>query len=466
MTSSIKELQSDKLSTKFEITIAPEAVTKAIDQKLAEIAKTVKMDGFRPGKVPLSVVRKRYAESVRGEAMENAINTAVRGLINDKKLKPAMQPEINVEKFDDDNVLVFTMDVTHMPDIKLPDLAKLSVEKPVSPVTDDEINQALERIAGANKSTEAMKTKREIKDGDIARISYDGSVDGERKPGMQSDEHDLEIGSGSFIPGFEEQVIGMKPGDSKAITVTFPEDYFSKDIAGKEAKFEVEVKELRKTVEAKIDDDLAKSLGMESLDKLKEAISQQVQREHDQMSNMRLRRNLLDALDDAVKFDVPARMVELEQKMIWQEHLRDLQQRGLDTAEAEADESTKAEFNEIAERRVRLGLVMSQVGEQEGVNVSAQDLDRRITLEAYSYPGQEQQVIEYYQKNPRAVEALRAPIFEDKVVKLLTEKVQIKDIKVDLETLTADPDEEAEADRAKKAKKPAAKKKTAKKKSA
>lgn len=440
MAMKVTEKKKTGLSVEFNVVVPSDIVQKHIDTRLQEMGKTAKIPGFRPGKIPANVLKQRYGDHARAESLERVVNSSVMEVIKDKALKPAMQPKVEIVRFDDNNELEFSMAVEQMPEFKVADLKKIKVQKLVKKVDDKEIDDALGRIAETNKNSEVVKDKRATKKGDIVKIDFDGSVDGVKKPGMKGDDFELELGSKSFIDTFEDQLTGKNAGDHVTVNVTFPKEYGATDLAGKEAVFEVDIKEIRKAVKPKIDDEFAKNIGFDSLAKLKENVKTQIAREYEQFTRMKVKRELLDALDSANKFEVPAGMVEEEYKQIWQQHINDIKQRKLDVAAAEKDKDTQKEFREIAERRVRLGLVLSQVGNENNVEVKREELSQAIMREASRYPGQQQQVFEYYQKNPQAVEMLRAPIFEEKVVDFILGEANVTEKEVDLDTLIADPD--------------------------
>lgn len=465
----VKQTKSDGLSVELKVTVPAKDIEAQIDERLKELGKTVKISGFRPGKVPMTLLKQRYGQSVRGEALEKAVNQSSAKAMQKEKIRPAMQPKIEITKFEDDNTLEYTLQVEKIPEFEPCDFKKITVEKPVADVEKKAIDEALDRIAEGHKSSEVIKEKRATKKGDTILMSFDGSVDGERKPGMKSDEHELELGSNAFIPGFEDQLIGKKAGEKVEVKVTFPDEYHAKDLAGKEAIFDCEIKELRKSVPAKLDDELAKKLGMEDIAKVKDAIKDKIAEEYNKFSKARVKRSLLDELDKANRFEVPKGMVDAEFNQIWNQHIGDIKQRGLDVDKAEKDKDTKEEFQEIAERRVRLGLLLSEIGQKNKIQILPEELNRAVMQQAYNYPGQEQEIIKYFQTNPQALDSIRAPLYEDKVVDFILEQVKIKENKVSVDELTADIDEEKETERKKKAapkKKAAAKKKAPTKKKA
>ncbi len=449
----IEELKSDdKLTSKFKITVPANDIQARIEQRLQSLAKDVKIDGFRPGKVPMQVLQKRFGDRVRGEVLQDAVNDTSSKVLIDKKIKPAQQPHIEVKDFKDDT-LTYEMSVLRIPDFDIAPFNKLKIEKPVTEASEKDVTDALERIAESNKATESITAKRAIKKGDFVVIDFDGSVDGEKKPGMKADDYELEIGSNTFIDNFEDQLTGKKIGDEADIKVKFPENYHAGELANKDAVFAIKVKDIKKAVTPKVDDALAEKLGIGTLEELKTNIKERIQQEYDSVSQARVKRNVLDALDEANKFETPHQMVDQEYQSIWTSHLEDIEKRGLDKAKAEKDKETQKEFKEIAERRVRLGILLAEVGDRENVEITPEELNNAVQREAARYPGQEQEFFDYLRSNRQALQAVQAPLYEDKVIELILSQADIKEKKVDSDTLTADPDEAKEEKRIKKASK-------------
>lgn len=446
----IKNEKIDGLTATYDVVIAPEAVAKALEDRLQALTKTVKIAGFRPGKVPLNVIKQRYGDAVRGEAMEKAVETAITQLLKEKDIRPAMRPQVSVSKFDDDNTIEFNMIVEQSPKIEIGDLSAINVTKLVAPVETTEINSFLERLANSRTTTETVTEARAAKLGDVTRINFAGTVNGEALPGMASENFDLELGSNSFVPGFEDQLVGLKAGDKKDINVTFPADYGHPQLAGQPTIFAVEILELREKVKAELNDELAKKFGFDDLKAWQDKARGALEMNHDRMSQTRMKRALLDALDAAYKFDVPAGVVEAEYNQIWHYHIEDVKERGLDVADAEKDEATKAEFRTIAQRRVRLGMLLAEIGRGQNVQVTAAEINRAIMQQAQQYPGQEQRIMKYYKQNPEAVNQVTAPLFEEKVVDYILGQVKVTEQQVTLAELERDPDAEAEEARAKK----------------
>ena len=456
----VKELKSEGLSHELEITIPANDIDERLDVKLQEVGKTVRIPGFRPGKVPLKMLKDRYGKAILGEVLEAAVNETSAEAMEKQKLKPAMQPKIEVKSkdFGEGNDLVYTMAVDVLPEFKVADFKKAKLTKPVAKPTDKDIKEALEKIAGNNVATKKISGDRKTKDGDTVLIDFDGRTadDDVHHDGMKAEGHKLKLGSGMFIPGFEEQLVGKKAGDKVEVKVAFPEAYQATELAGRDAIFDVTIHEIHEDTEAEINDEFAAQLGMENVDALKKAVGEQLEKEFDGQSRMALKKDLLDFLDDAHDFEIPAGMLEMENQNILDQIKLDRQRHGEDEEITKAEEK---EFKEIAERRVRLGLVLSEVGNAQNITVSDPELQQAVIREAQRFPGQEKDVFDYYSKNRNAVESLRAPLFEDKVVDYILELADVteKEVKPDeLMAILEDDDEKPK-------KKPATKKSSAKK---
>ena len=455
----IKEIKSEGLTHELEITIPANDIDKRVDVKLQEYGKTIKLPGFRPGKVPQDMLKKRYGKAIMGEILEAAVNETSQKALNDKKIKPAMQPKIEVKSFDDGKDLVYTVSVEAMPDFKIADFKGLKLTKLTAEPAAKDVDEALERIAANNESTVEVTTKRGAKEGDTIVIDFDGRTadDDVHHDGMKAEGHHLKLGSGQFIPGFEDQLIGAKVGDKKDVKVAFPENYGAEDLAGRDAVFAVEVHQLREPGEAKIDDDFAKQLGMDDVAALKDAVKEQMQKEIDQQARMVLKKELLDELDKANKFDVPPGMLDLEYENIIKQVEMERQR---NEEETELTAAEKKEYKEISERRVRLGLILAKIGEDQKITVADPELHKAVITEAQKFPGQEKEVFDYYGKNPQALESLRAPLFEEKVVDYILELADVKEKSVSQDELAKALEDEMEAKPKKKA---ASKKSSAKK---
>ncbi len=437
----IKEIESEGLSRTYAVTVPKEELSDKLDAKIKEMQPQVSLKGFRPGKVPVSHIRKMFGPSIMKDVVEDVVNETSQQAINDNNIRPAGQPKIDLRANGEEVTkgkadLEYQLTVEMIPEFEPVDPASLKFTRLTSEITDEVVDErAAELIKGQKTYKKKAKTAKAKAD-DAVLINFVGRVDGEAFEGGAMDEHELVLGSGAFIPGFEDQLIGAKAGDKVDVTVTFPENYQADHLAGKEAVFETEVLEVRGAKDAELDDDLAKKFGMESLDALKKAIREQVENEYEFQSRMKLKRAILDDLDGKHEFDLPPGMVEAEFSSIWQQVQAEKEAGNLDEDDAKkSDEELEADYRRIAERRVRLGLVLAEIGQKADVTISNEELQQAMIAEARRYPGQEQQVLEFYQKNPQAIAQLRAPIYEEKVVDLIIDKAEITDEAVDKDTL-------------------------------
>jgi len=461
----VTETHSEGLKREFTVVVPAADLESAVDSRLQEISQTVEMKGFRPGKVPMSIVRQKYRPSILGEVLEQTIQESARKAIEEKSLRPAMQPKIEIKDFADDKDLEFTMDVELMPEFEIGDLSELKLTRMTAEITDQTIEDAMARIAEAEKRFEKVEEDRGAVSGDALLIDFVGEIDGVTSDGATGNDFELELGSNSFIPGFEEQLIGSKAGDKKEVKLNFPEDYPHPDSAGKEAKFDVTIKELRARAESAIDDLMAQRHGFDDLPGMKDGVRERLVHEFDQAARARLKRNMLDALAERHSFDVPPGMIEQEFEQIWQQVKADVERSGQSFEEATGDteEDAEKEYREIAARRVRLGLVLAEIGRQNNMSVTQQDLVNAAMESASQLPNPEQ-VAEFYRANPQALERFQAPVFEDKVVAFVTELATVTDKTVSQDELFSDPDDDGAG--AGGGKKPAKKKSATKKKPA
>ena len=458
----VKEIKQDGLSHELEVTVPANDIDKTVVERLKEVGKTAKQPGFRPGKMPLDMLRKKYGRAVMGEVLESVVNDSTKQVIEDKKLRPAMQPKIEVKEFDEGKDLIFSMKLDVLPDFKVADLKGIKIEKPIAKIEDKEINEALERITSQHKGSAPISGKRGIKKGDIAVFDFAGRTadDDVAHDGMQAEGHKLEIGSGQFIPGFEDQMIGKKAGEEFDVKVTFPKEYQAKDLAGRDAIFAINLHEIHEESEAKVDDEFAKQLGFDDEAALRDAVKHQLTSDYANQTRLKMKRQLLDALDDAHQFDIPQGMVDAELEGI----TKQLEQERAQNPDAEElSDEDKEELKTISVRRVRLGLVLAEIGQTENVTVSDQELQGAVITEAQKFPGQEKMVFDFYQKNPQMLENLRAPLFEDKVVDILFDRAKVTDKEVSVEELMKEDEDDKPAKKKAAKKKPAAKKKAAKK---
>ena len=465
----VTETKTEGLLYEFSITVPAAEIETVVTNRLNEIKKTAKIPGFRPGKVPVQMLRKQYGPSIMGEVLERTVGETSQKAMEERELRPVAQPKIEVVKFEDGSDLEYTMAIEVMPDVNPMDFSKIKLERMVVKADEEEITNALDRLASAHKTTEPIAGKRKSKSGDVVMIDFVGKVGGEKFAGGKAEDYSLELGSGSFIPGFEDQVIGAKAGDHVEVNVKFPDEYGAEDLAGKDAVFEVDVKEIHEANPAVIDDELAKKVGMDDLETLKTNIREEHEREFKDMARQRMKRSLLDELEENHDFDIPQTLVENEFEGIWgqfEEHRKQLEEQGSDEdpTEGKDDDELKADYRGIAERRVRLGILLAEIGRINNIDTNQEDVNRAMMAEAQRYPGQEQMVLEYFRSNPDAIQQLRAPMLEDKVVDFIFELAKVTDKNVSIDELVKEPEEKAPAKKKAAKKKTPAKKEPAKKK--
>jgi trigger factor len=464
----IAETASEGLKRAYAVTIPAKEIAARVDGEVKKIAPQVRMPGFRPGKVPANLVRKMHGPALHQDALNTAIREAMDKLVRDNKLRPAMQPEVTLgEDYEEGKDAELAVSLEVLPEIAAPDLAGLKLEKLVVPVSDAEVDEALARLAGGQKSFAPAKKGKKAEDGDQLVIDFLGKLDGEPFEGGKGEDTPLELGSGRFIPGFEEQLVGTKAGDAKTISVTFPADYPAENLKGREATFDVTVKEVKVAGEAKLDDEFAKSLGLESLDQLRGLLRGQLEQETAGLTRTQMKRALLDRLAADHDFDVPPAMVEAEFEQIWQQLEAEAANEDDPEAARKEIEADKDDYRSIAVRRVRLGLLLSEIGQANNVQVSPQEMEMLINQAAQQYRAEDRdRFVQFIRSNALAAAQLRAPLYEDKVVDFLFGKAEVSERAVTREELQAAIEAEEEAAAKPDKAKPAAKKKAAAKKPA
>ena len=443
----VTQTKAEGLSRTFAVKVSASELQSKLDARIEEIRPTMNLKGFRPGKVPASHVRKMFGRDLMGEIIDKTVNETNQKAIEDAELRPAGQPDVHLEGDIEDVVkgeadLAYHMHVDVMPEFEPVDVKTLKIDRPVAEISDEEVNEALDNLASQNTQYDEREEGAEAADGDAVVIDFVGKIDGEAFDGGTAEQQTVVLGSGRFIPGFEEQLVGVKAGDEKELNVSFPEDYPSKDLAGKAAVFETKVHQVRAPKTPDIDDEFAKGLGLESLEQLKGLITDQLKGNLDQASRSKAKRNLLDKLDAAHDFDLPPNMVEAEFNQIWQQLQAEMDAgRASDEDKEKPEEELKSEYRKIAERRVRLGLVLAEIGRINDVRITEQEVQQALIREARQYPGQERQVIEFFQKNPNAMAQLRAPIYEDKVVDYILGEAEVTDTTVSRDELFKEDEE-------------------------
>ncbi len=469
----VTETLNSGLKREIKVTVPAGDMEARLVERLSDAKNKVRINGFRPGKVPMQHLRKVYGKSFMAEVVNEILSNSTRTIISDRGEKAAMQPEVTMteDEKEAEKILAggadfeFQLSYEVIPAIEIKDFSKIAVTRQVFDVPEAEIDDQVKRIAESSRTYEPKTGK--AAEGDRVTIDYVGKIDGTPFNGGTGNDQPLVLGSKEFIPGFEDQLVGTKAGDEKLVTVTFPENYNAPELAGKEATFDVTVKEVGKPGALEINDETAKTLGLESLERLREIVRGQIESQFGSMTRQKVKRQLLDQLDESYSFEAPSKLVEAEFENIWNQVQRDLEAAGRTFADEETtEEEARTEYLRLAERRVRLGLVLAEIGEKAGVQVSDEELQRALFEFVRRYPAnQQQEVFDFYRNNANALTTLRAPLFEEKVIDHLLTQISVTDQKVSKEELMADDEDDAEgaAKTEKKAKKAPAKKAEAKK---
>ena len=432
----IIETSAEGLKREFKIVVPAKEMQDRIEDRLAELGRRIRLPGFRPGKVPLPLLKQRYGQSVRGEVVEQTVNDSSAKVISERGLRAAGQPRVEILSQVAEGDLEYKLAVELIPDIRPVDFKTLSFERLAVDVPEKDVTEAIERAAKRFRKSNPVATPRPAQSGDVVVIDFVGRADGAEFPGGSATGHYLELGSNSFIPGFEEQLIGAAAGEPRDVKVTFPADYPNPQLAGKAAEFAVDVKEIRELAPIEINDELAKAMGATDVANLHDTMRQRISNEYAGVARSRLKRHLLDALAERHQFEVPPGLVEAEFSAIWAQIEADRSRGRLDPEDAgKSEDQLKLEYRDIAIRRVKLGLLLSEVGRLNNIQVSNDELSRAIVNEARRHPGSERQVIEFYQKTPQALVQLRAPLYEDKVVDFILELATVTERKVSPEEL-------------------------------
>ncbi|GAB5427058.1 MAG: trigger factor [Devosia indica] len=421
----VTETLNEGLKRKLSVTIPAADLNSRLDVKLEELKGQANIKGFRPGKVPTSHLKKVYGRSAMSEVMTDAINATVSDTLDKREERAAAQPKVDLP--DDQSVindvldgkadLAFEVEYEVLPPVTLMDIKGVKLNKPVVDVSEEDVDAEVKRVFAQNRGYTDKGEDAVVADGDRLGLSFVGKIDGKEFEGGSSDHAHLTIGSGEFIPGFEEQLVGMKKGQTGEVNVTFPADYQNEDLAGKKATFEVTILHVDGPNEGELDDEFAKRLGLEDVAALRKAVRDQMENALASMGRQHMKRQVLDALDDGHKFEVPAQLVDAEFNTIWQRVVHEIEHHGRSFEdEGTTEEAAKEQYRRIAERRVRLGLVVAEIGNTNEVQVTDEEHQQALIAEVRRFPGQEQQVYDYYRKNPQALASLRAPIFENKVV--------------------------------------------------
>ncbi len=468
----VTETLNTGLKREIKITVPARDMEARLMERLSDAKDKVRLKGFRPGKVPIQHLRKVYGKSFMAEVVNEILSDSTRKVLDERGEKAAMQPEVNMteDEKEAEKILAgnadfeFSMAYEVIPAIEIKDYSGIKVTRPVYDVPEEEVEKQVAVVADSARSYEPKKGKAE--EGDKVTFDYLGKIDGVAFEGGAAEDSDLVLGSNQFIPGFEEQLIGVKEGDETTIEVTFPEQYAAEHLAGRRATFDIKVKQVQKPGPLEINDELAKNLGLESAEKLREIVRGQIESQFGNVTRQKVKRQILDALDEAYKFEAPSKLVEAEFQNIWMQVTRDLDQAGKTFADEDTtEEEARAEYQRLAERRVRLGLVLAEIGEKAAVTVTDDELQRALFDQIRRFPAsQQQEAFNFYRENPSALANIRAPLFEEKVIDHLMTEIKVEDKKVSREELLADDEDETK--QASAGDKPAKKKAAPKKKAA
>jgi trigger factor len=450
----VKETVAEGLKHEFQVSVPAADLDAKADARLVELKDKVRLNGFRPGKVPVAHLKKVYGRSVMAEAIDQTIRDTNSQLFTERGFRLATEPKITMpteakeveELLAGKSDLNYTVAIEVVPSITLADFKSFKVEKPVAEVTDTEVDDAVKRIADQNRAFAAKGEGAKAASGDRVTVSFKGTIDGVAFEGGTAENIPVVIGSNTFIPGFEDQLVGIAVGETRTLKVTFPADYGNKELAGKSAEFETTASQIEAPQDAAIDDEFAKTLGLESLDKLKDAARERISAEFAGATRQRVKRILLDRLDETHRFEAPPSLVDQEFDLMWNSIKSEMENSGKTFADEDTtEEAAKDEYRKIADRRVRLGLVLSEIGEKNKITVTDDEVGRAVIERARQMPGREKEVWDFYRNNANALAQLRAPIYEDKVVDFILELATVTEKKVSREELYKDDEAEKSA---------------------
>lgn len=436
----VTEIQSEGLKRGYTVKLDAKFINDKAESQLVSMSKNMKIDGFRPGHVPMSVLKKRFGKNVMGEVIERCVSESSQNVLRDKNLTPAMSPKIEITSFNEGEDLDFKMELEILPSVPEIDFSKLALEKLTCDIEEKEISEAIERLADKNKNfvraTEGAKAQK----GDQAIIDFTGRVDGVEFEGGAAKKFALELGSGNFIAGFEDQLVGKKEGDDVVVKVTFPDGYHKEDLSGKPAEFDVHIHEINKGEKSEINDEFAKKFGFADLEALKNAIKAQLGGDYESMARMKIKKQLFDELDNTLDFAVPECMFDAEFKAIW-EKLEQARKNGEEVTNDKSDDELRTEYENIAKRRVKLGIALSDIAIKNKIQITQEELSRAVMQQAKQFPGQERTIFDFYHKNPQYLQELRGPIMEEKAVDLIISKSTVTERKVSQEEIMNESDD-------------------------
>ena len=433
-----KETVNKGLKRSYEVSIPSADVESQVNNKILEIQKTIKMDGFRPGKVPTDLIKKQHGEQAHSEVLNDIINKNVSELVTEKKLRPVAQPQVNLKDEKDKTKTVFTIDIEIFPEIKLVDFEKTTIENYTVKLEKSETQKRIDLIAKNQKSYQKQEDSYKAKDGDSVILDYEGTIDGKNFDGGKAEEQSIVIGSGQYLPDLEKGLIGLKAGDEKSIKVKFPETYHAKEMQNADAVFECKIKAVSTEKETKIDDAFAKSMGATDLKDFQGKVEGQMKSEYEKLSKDMSKKELFDILDKEHSFELPEGLVASEFKNLKEGYLHDKNptsdQHKKDIEKHEISKEMEKDFQEQADNRIKLGIILNEIGQVNKIQVSQEEMQQALYQYAGNFPGQEQEVVEYFKKNPDAGMQIQAPLYENKVVDFILSKVKLKNNELDLDS--------------------------------
>lgn len=445
----ITELESTGLKRSLKIVVEASRINSQTEAELKEAGSRVKIPGFRPGNIPMKVLKQRYGKNIQADVLKHVLGQSSQEALAEKKLRPAMTPQISIDDYKDDGDLIYTMHFEIFPDMPEIDFTGVSLARQAFDIGEKDIDEALARIAERSPAFARAKEGSQAKKGHVVAIDFRGSLDGKLFEGGSANNFRLELGSGQFIPGFEDQLVGAKEGEERTVNVTFPKDYPSEELKGKDASFAVKIKEIHDKSAPVIDEAFARERGFADMAALRQAVKAQMTMEYEQLVRRDLKKKLFDALETQCDFPLPQGMVDMEFNSIWQ-RLEEAKKQGDPSLEGKSDDDLKKEYRGIAERRVKLGLLLADIGFRQKIAVTNEELNRAVMQQASQFPGQEKKVVDFYRNNPERADDLRGPILEEKAVDFILGKVKYDDKKVTLEELVASADEDAASQQNKK----------------
>jgi trigger factor len=456
----VTEVESNGLKKKLQVVVPASQVNEQVEKELRATGEQVKIPGFRPGFIPLKILKQRYGKSVQSEVVKQVINNATGNALSQKKLRPALAPQLSLDSYEEGGDLTFTMTFEAFPEV--PDLAfdKITLERNTFDISEEAIDEALQTVAERSPKFTKVTDGSAAKSGNVVVIDFKGMLDGVAFDGGTAKDFRLELGSGQFIEGFEDQLVGAKEGEDRVVNVTFPKQYQAANLAGKPAVFEVKIKEIQGKEAATVDEDFAKQHGFADLAALRDAIRTQLVREYDGLVRNQLKKQLFDVLEEKCTFELPQGMVDMEFNTIW-ERLKEAQASGDESVSGKSEDDLKTEYRDIAKRRVKLGLLLAEIGNRNKIQISREELSRAVWQQASMFPGQEKKVMEFYRSNPERADDLRGPILEEKAVDFILGKVAFNDKKTTIDELRAESGEDDDGEAKPKKKAKAAKKDTA-----